>query len=85
MAEISGNSLQRNWRPIVMLTFAFIIVYRYFISPIFNFPAIELPGPFWDLLSVGMGGYVIGRSVEKVADKLTQNTDLTFLRRKDRK
>ncbi|OFY83633.1 MAG: hypothetical protein A3F72_15260 [Bacteroidetes bacterium RIFCSPLOWO2_12_FULL_35_15] len=84
VAEIQGNALQRNWRPIVMLSFAFIVVYHYFIAPLFHLQDIELPEKFWGLLELGMGGYVIGRSVEKVADTLTKNIDLPFLKKRDR-
>lgn len=82
--ELDGNGLQRNWRPIVMLAFAFIVVYRYFIAPVFHLELIDMPEKFWDLLELGLGGYVIGRSVEKVADTVTKNIDLPFLKRKDR-
>ena len=30
---------------------------------------IELPSELWNLLTVGVGGYVIGRSTEKAVDK----------------
>lgn len=83
-AELNGNALQRNWRPITMLAFAFIVVYRYFIAPVCHLELIEMPQDFWDLLKLGIGGYVVGRSVEKVATTVTQNTDLTFLKKKDR-
>lgn len=82
--ELEGSKLQRNWRPIVMLSFAFIVVYRYFIAPVFQLQLIDLPEKFWDLLELGIGGYVIGRSVEKVADTMTKNVDLPFLRKRDR-
>lgn len=82
--ELDGNGLQRNWRPIVMLAFAFIVVYRYFIAPVFHLDLIDMPAKFWDLLELGLGGYVIGRSVEKVADTVTKNIDLSMLKRKDR-
>lgn len=85
LAEMNGNWLQRSWRPLIMLAFGFIIVYRYFISQVFNAPAIEMPERFWDLLEIGMGGYVIGRSVEKVADTVVKNVDMSFLKKKDRK
>ena len=26
---------------------------------------LDLPGPMWDLLTVGVGGYIVGRSAEK--------------------
>ena len=84
MSEASGNWLQRSWRPIIMLAFGFIVVYSKFIAPAFNLPNTELETSFWDLLSLGMGGYVIGRSVEKVAETVTKNIDMPFLKKKDR-
>ncbi len=85
VTEISGTKLQRSWRPIVMLAFAFIVVYTYFIAPVFGLTTTELDPFFWEMLKLGLGGYVIGRSVEKVADRVTKNIDVTFLKRKDRK
>lgn len=64
--EAQGNWLQKSWRPIVMLTFTFIVLVGAFI-PI---PLLKDTSEFWNLLEIGLGGYVIGRSVEKVADKL---------------
>ncbi len=84
IAEVSGNQLQRNWRPIVMLAFTFIVIYSKFIAPAFGLPNTELEPYFWNLLEIGLGGYVIGRSVEKVADKVTQNIDISFIKRKKR-
>jgi hypothetical protein len=88
VAELQGNSLQRNWRPLVMLAFAFIIVFHYFLQPVLGhwwpIPNIDLPDQFWNLLEIGMGGYVIGRSVEKVADTVTKNVDLTFIPKRKR-
>lgn len=87
--EAAGNWLQRSWRPIVMLMFAFVVVYAYFLQPAFFPNAVnvrpELPEEFWGLLKIGLGGYVVGRSVEKVAETVTKNIDLPFLRKKDRK
>lgn len=68
--EVSGNWLQRSWRPLLMLSFGFIIIYQYFIAPIFGIAEIELPDRFWSLLEIGIGGYLVGRSVEKVAPQL---------------
>jgi len=87
--EAAGNGLQRSWRPIVMLMFAFVVVYAYFLQPAFFPGAVnvrpDLPEEFWGLLKIGLGGYVVGRSVEKVADTVTKNIDLPFLKKKDRK
>ena len=88
--ELKGNWLQRSWRPIMMLAFGFIVVFKYFVWQLvmaFN-PSVEdfdLIPNFWSLLEIGIGGYVIGRSVEKTADTLTRNTDLNLLKKKDRK
>lgn len=83
-AEAQGNWLQRSWRPILMLAFGFIIIYRYFLSQVFNLPAVDLPVDFWELLNIGIGGYVVGRSVEKVADTVVKNVDISFIKKKNR-
>ena len=67
----SQSSLARNWRPITMLVFVAIIFNNYLIYPYIDlfFPgkAVQLPIPsdLWDLLKLGIGGYIAGRSVEK--------------------
>lgn len=68
IAEAKGNWLQRSWRPILMLSFGFIVIYTKFISqlaPQLITPVLE--PEFWSLLKLGIGGYVIGRSGEKIA------------------
>jgi hypothetical protein len=89
LSETSGNWLQRSWRPILMLSFGFIVIYAYFLQPAFFSESIaieeKLPDTFWELLKLGIGGYIIGRSVEKVASNVTKNVDIPFLRKKDRK
>ena len=74
VAEIKGQSwLQRNWRPILMLTFTYIIAHNYILAPILrmfsfgaNMPVLEIPPDMWDLLKLGIGGYIVGRSAEKI-------------------
>ena len=82
--ELSGNWLQRSWRPLLMVAFGFIILYQYFISQVFRLPQVDLPERFFDLLEIGLGGYVIGRSVEKVVDSVSGNMD-KIPTRKERK
>lgn len=65
-AETKGNWLQRSWRPIVMLTFSAIVVLGIFI----DIPLLKDDSPFWDLIQLGLGGYVIGRSAEKITTTL---------------
>lgn len=74
LAEAQGESwLQRNWRPLLMLTCISIIANNYVLYPyvkaIFGWGvALELPEALWELLKIGVGGYVVGRSVEKGID-----------------
>ncbi len=71
LAEAKGNWLQRSWRPILMLSFGFIVIYVKFIAPVFGLtiPALEIE--FWELLKIGIGGYVVGRSAEKISKNIT--------------
>jgi hypothetical protein len=71
VAEANGNWLQRSWRPILMLAFGFIVIYVKFVAPLFELKIPELENEFWNLLQIGIGGYVVGRSAEKIADKIT--------------
>jgi len=73
LAEANGNWLQRSWRPILMLAFGFIIIYVKFIAPLFQLPIPPLENEFWNLLQLGIGGYVVGRSAEKIASNITIN------------
>ncbi len=66
----SKHWLASNWRPLTMLTFVALIVARWF-----GFAAPNLaPEEYlklWDIVQLGLGGYVIGRSVEKIAPSVT--------------
>lgn len=67
-AEAQGQSwLQRSWRPITMLTFLVLVV-----CDSFGLLAFRLSGEAWTLLQIGLGGYVVGRSAEKIAPKVTE-------------
>jgi len=70
-AEAQGESwIQKSWRPITMLVFVFIIANNYILFPYISLfggkaTALDIPPDMWDLLKLGLSGYVIGRSVEK--------------------
>jgi hypothetical protein len=70
VTEANGNWLQRSWRPILMLAFGFIVIYVKFIAPLFNLPIPPLENEFWELLQLGIGGYVVGRSAEKISKNI---------------
>lgn len=72
VAEAKGNWLQRSWRPILMLAFGFIVIYVKFIAPLFGLPIPPLENEFWNLLQLGIGGYVIGRTGEKMIQTYTE-------------
>lgn len=74
ITEAKGNWLQRSWRPILMLAFGFIVIYVKFIAPLFGLPIPELENEFWDLLQLGIGGYVIGRTGEKMIKTYAEKT-----------
>ena len=58
----SASWIARNWRPVTMLTFLTLAVFDTF---------QWLPSPLakeaWLFLQIGLGGYVVGRSGEKIA------------------
>lgn len=64
--EGRGNWLQRSWRPIVMLVFTLIILAGTFL----NLPILADTSRFWDLLEIGLGGYIIGRGSEQLVSSL---------------
>ena len=73
-AEAQGESiLQRNWRPITMLVFVFIIANNYVIAPYamaligWHVPTLDIPQGMWGLLQLGIGGYIASRGGEKIA------------------
>lgn len=66
----NGSWLAQNWRPILMLTFTTIIAWNYIVSPLCRVPSVPIPPDMWDLLKLGIGGYIAGRSVEKIAPSI---------------
>lgn len=72
-AEAKGESwLQRNWRPITMMVFVSIVANNYLIAPYIGLFApsykliLDTPPDLWALIKIGLGGYVVGRSGEKM-------------------
>ena len=66
----SEHFLVAAWRPITMLVFVFVIANNYIIYPYLSLffdaaPKLEIPPDMWDLLKIGIGGYTVGRTVEK--------------------
>jgi hypothetical protein len=66
----SDHWVVASWRPITMLTFVGIVANNYILAPYIQLffsvnVTLELPPHLWELLKIGLGGYVVGRTVEK--------------------
>lgn len=71
VAEAQGNWMQRSWRPMLMFTFMAILVNNFILSPYLrsfglHVVSLDMPPEGWTLLTVGVGGYIASRGVEKV-------------------
>jgi hypothetical protein len=65
VAEAQGGPwIQKSWRPVTMLTFLGLVV-----LDSFGWLASPLAKEAWTLLQIGLGGYVVGRSIEKTAKR----------------
>lgn len=65
----SSHWLAANWRPLTMLVFVALIVARWFGWAAPNLSEAEYI-KLWSIVEFGLGGYVVGRSVEKVAPSI---------------
>ncbi len=70
-AEVGGSGIKAWWRPVTMLVFVALVVARFL-----GFDAKAMTpedyAQLWILIKIGLGGYVGGRSVEKVATIVAQ-------------
>jgi len=65
-AEASSKHwLTANWRPITMLTFLVLVV-----GDSLGFLPNDLNDQAWLMLELGLTGYIVGRSGEKIAETL---------------
>lgn len=66
----STHWLAANWRPLTMITFTALIVARWmgWVAP--NLSEAEYL-KLWSIIEFGLGGYVVGRSVEKLAPAIS--------------
>lgn len=76
LAEAKGDSwLQRSWRPTLMMTIVAIIANNNLIAPWLNvlfqagIPILPLDDQLYNLMTLGVGGYIAGRSGEKMITK----------------
>jgi len=70
VAEANSESwLTCNWRPLTMVTFTALIVARWFGLAAPNLTEAEYL-KLWDIVQLGLGGYTIGRTAEKIIPQL---------------
>ena len=68
----SSSWLTSTWRPLLMMVMVAIIAINYLLFPLANLFLVEpivgldLPSELWNLLQIGVGGYIVGRSGEKM-------------------
>lgn len=71
VAEAQSDSwMAKNWRPLTMLSFVAIIDNNYIFAPYLKafgiiVPTLEIPPNMWHVITVGLGGYMALRSLEK--------------------
>ena len=72
----SDSWLQRSWRPILMLGFGFTVIAHYFgFTP--ETISVQEAEALMKVVQWGMGGFIAGRSAEKITDKLMTNPPWT--------
>jgi hypothetical protein len=73
----SEHKITAIWRPVLMLTITAIVAWNFLLAPLVELAvmlftgdqlplSIPLPDQLWNLLMIGVGGYVVGRSGEKM-------------------
>lgn len=67
----SSHWLASNWRPLTMIVFVLLIVARWFGWAAPGLSEAEYL-KLWSIVEFGLGGYVIGRSVEKIAPTVAE-------------
>ena len=81
LAEAQSTSwLTSTWRPLLMMVVVVILAMNYLVFPILGLIfgvdlMLELPAELWNLLTIGVGGYIVGRSGERMVQHWRSNGD----------
>lgn len=83
IAEATGESwLQRNWRPITMMFFLVLLgSYWFGLAPDYLINNPTIVSNLFTLLEIGIGGYIMGRSGEKIAERINRKKYFDSLRK----
>ena len=83
-AELAGSKLQRSWRPHLMYLIMFFLLWLVVFVPVLGVfglvvpvkEALEsVPTQMWTMLTVGLGGYTVFRSGEKISQTWAARKD----------
>jgi len=74
LAEAKSDSwITSSWRPLLMMVSVLIIAINFLVIPVvaMAYPPVtsnmvDFPNQLWTLLQIGVGGYIVGRSGEKI-------------------
>ena len=77
----SEHWITSSWRPLLMLTITAIVAWNFLFAPLIEMVVvlstgsdlplmIDLPEELWMLLTIGVGGYTLARSGEKIVNNL---------------
>lgn len=74
LAEAKSDSwITSSWRPLLMMVSVLIIAINFLVIPVvaMAYPPVtanmvDFPNELWTLLQIGVGGYIVGRSGEKI-------------------
>lgn len=86
VAEATSESLlAKNWRPLLMLVFAGLVIAYWFgyTPPHLNEPLSPALAEVFDIVKLGIGGYIGGRTIEKIVASIGLSKTLkTFIEKK---
>jgi hypothetical protein len=74
----SGSYAARNWRPHLMYFLMALLAWIAVVAPLAGLAKDttgslrDVPPEVWQLLMIGMGGYIIGRTGEKIAETFAE-------------
>lgn len=79
-----GSWLEKTWRPVFMVVLMGIVISFWFgyVPPSFNDPMTPMMQQVWDLLKIGLGGYLPLRTIDKLVQQLNIGSILKELIRK---
>lgn len=77
----NGSWLERNWRPMFMVVLMVLVLCSFFgwVPPHLNDTMSPTMQQIWDLLKIGLGGYLPCRTIEKIVQQVNIGSILKTL------